>query len=351
MTFVGHKFKNDIQAQVPKIIISRQALEDQAIITDIATVEVGMLGAVEKLADGTLVVQRVYLIDQQVNAGTNEISTEGLGKLAVELGRNANPVIKADVNRLYYWFHSHHTMGVEPSGQDDTQVGLWKRNEAPFLIRAIGNKRGELKLDLFDFDKHYAVLDIEWAVEASSDSPRRAALQAEFDLKVKPLTWSGASQDWRRTSWSDGDDFKGYRPYKPWDEQEVPAWCSACRQEVTVERRQMFSMLTCPYKKKGCGVRAKMVPFTHLPSLGDTVAVIELEGTTSSTPVAPSGQEVLDHEEHFCGAPHHSPPAETSVSSRFNAKDTYPAVAEILEGAEQAPSTQVKPDPQAPRGP
>ena len=105
--------------------------------------EVGWMGYVTKIGHDYL-VEEIFLPEQIVSAAETDISPDAMATLTLEL-------IKRDMDpeKMIYWGHSHVNMGVSPSGQDETQIDLMLQN-APVFIRAIHNKRGEGKVDVFD---------------------------------------------------------------------------------------------------------------------------------------------------------------------------------------------------------
>ena len=54
--------------------------------------------------------------------------------------------------------HSHVNMGVGPSGQDDSMILEFKTRD--FFIRGIFNKKGDIKMDIYDFKNNIKYLDV-----------------------------------------------------------------------------------------------------------------------------------------------------------------------------------------------
>ena len=55
-------------------------------------------------------------------------------------------------NNMRVWGHSHVNMSTSPSGQDDKQMETFLENENNFFIRIIGNKKGDFKIDIYDYE-------------------------------------------------------------------------------------------------------------------------------------------------------------------------------------------------------
>ncbi len=101
--------------------------------------EVGWFGTVEKNGNMYLITD-IFVPKQTVTGAETDILPEDLADI-VELVE--------DPEQLYYWGHSHVSMGVGPSGQDEDQTSEYLEHLDVF-IRGIYNKRGESKVDVYD---------------------------------------------------------------------------------------------------------------------------------------------------------------------------------------------------------
>lgn len=169
---------------LPKVVISATALNKMFIYTSEVNDEVGWLGTVEKRGNVYRITD-TYLFEQQVHGATTEISPEGLAKFGEELLERPDGM---DIwNSMQMWGHSHVNMGVFASGQDDTQMEEFSKNGYPFFIRLICNKKGDMKIDLFDYDAGLTYLDVAWTKEEQAETiPFRNAIE-ELYLQIEEL--------------------------------------------------------------------------------------------------------------------------------------------------------------------
>lgn len=105
--------------------------------------EVGWLGTVRTL-DGGYLIDRIYVPKQQVSGTETDIDQDAMAALTEELFAAG-----LDPGTLFYWGHSHVNMGVSPSGQDERQVRDYLES-CPIFIREIRNKKGDVKVDVYD---------------------------------------------------------------------------------------------------------------------------------------------------------------------------------------------------------
>src|SRR5690606_38028013 len=86
----------------------------------------------------------------------------------------------------------HVNMGVTPSGQDDLQMKTFKDGGHDWFIRLIANKKGEMKLDIYDYNAGVAYIDVPW-MELLSEEER--AIQNRIDLLYAELDLLQAERD------------------------------------------------------------------------------------------------------------------------------------------------------------
>lgn len=166
---------------IPKVIISDIALQKMFVYTSEVADEVGWLGTVEQLPDNTYMISDTYLFEQQVHGATTEISPEGLMEFGMKLLEQPDG---ADIwNKMQMWGHSHVNMPISPSGQDDKQMQEFSGNGYPFFIRLICNKKGDMKLDFYDYENGFEFHDIPWVREVKENpiQKRIDELLAEID--------------------------------------------------------------------------------------------------------------------------------------------------------------------------
>lgn len=164
---------------VPLIFITKKALAKMQLFIENCSEEVGWLGTAKK--EGKFItIEDMYLFDQEVHSTTTEITPEGLGIFAEKLLQEENGM---EVwNNLKVWGHSHVRMGVTPSGQDNKQMETFAEGGHDWFIRIIGNKNGDMKLDLYDYSQGIIYENIPWgelrSAEEETIAKRIAELQA-----------------------------------------------------------------------------------------------------------------------------------------------------------------------------
>lgn len=209
-----------LQTSVPSVIISKIALTKMKLFVDKCADEIGWLGTAIR-EDKLVYIDDVYLFDQEVHSTTTEITPEGLSDFAVEVLEMPNGM---EVwNNLRVWGHSHVQMGVSPSLQDDNQMETFKEGGHPWFIRIIANKKGELKIDMYDYEHSLIYLDLPWeGVESEEEEAihdKIALLYEELDkyqddfvkifdeeitddmkLKVRKKAWGAKNSNWSNKS-------------------------------------------------------------------------------------------------------------------------------------------------------
>lgn len=168
---------------VPYILIESQALHKMFQYVDGCADEIGWLGTAYREGK-EITIKDVYLFDQDVHGTTTEITPEGLSDFAMELMQQPDGV---EVwNNLKMWGHSHVNMGVTPSGQDDLQMQTFQQGGHDWFIRLIANKKGELKVDLYDYTTGVIYLDLPWEAleDFQEEQLRTQIVQLEQQLEA-----------------------------------------------------------------------------------------------------------------------------------------------------------------------
>lgn len=155
-----------LQTKAPKVYINRDALTKMEIYVDSCSDEIGWLGTAYKDKD-KYYIEDVMLFEQDVHGTTTEITPEGLEEFGSKLLEEEDGVEKW--NKIRVWGHSHVNMGVTSSGQDDDQMETFSCNGLDWFIRIIANKRGEMEIDVYNFEtgviyknvKYYGLLDVD----------------------------------------------------------------------------------------------------------------------------------------------------------------------------------------------
>jgi hypothetical protein len=201
--FRPHDFKTKVLG-APTITIDQGAYDDMWHLVDEVKLEVGWLGVVEQKSFLEFHIKEIFLIEQDVSAAMTELDETGLAKLYERLLDQPNGVDK--VNALRFWGHSHVNMETSPSGQDETQMDLFKKNECNWFIRGIFNKHGKAQFDVFYFDLGISFRDVEWKlVRVVGHDPRRDYWKGEITAKVKEKVYTAAPYK--------GGGYTGYGAY------------------------------------------------------------------------------------------------------------------------------------------
>lgn len=153
-----------IERCIPKIIIDKNALIKMEIYINSTNNEIGWLGTAFKEGDN-IFIKDVFLFEQEVHSTTTEITPEGLAKFAEDLLAQPNGV--EIWNSVKVWGHSHVNMSVHPSGQDNTQMETFADGKHDWFVRIIGNKKGEMRVDLYYFDQGIAYKDLPFTERVS----------------------------------------------------------------------------------------------------------------------------------------------------------------------------------------
>lgn len=146
---------------VPCVIISSVAMNKMRIYVNESEDEIGWLGFVEKVDETTYNISDVMLFEQEVHSSTTEISPENLVTIGTELIKSGNDGVKK-VNSLRLWGHSHVDMSVNPSGQDNDQMDIFKENNCDWFVRIIANKKSQLKVDVFNYKSGLDFINVPW---------------------------------------------------------------------------------------------------------------------------------------------------------------------------------------------
>lgn len=146
--------------RIPTIFITPQALEDMRAIVGLCTIEISWFGTVTEFEDGDFLIEEIYLPEQECSAVETEATEEGMAK-AMEMVIMAHEGDPFAVDRLRFWGHSHVNMGTSPSGQDNAQIKELAQG-APYMIRGILNKKGQMEFSIHRFDIGLTFQDVPW---------------------------------------------------------------------------------------------------------------------------------------------------------------------------------------------
>lgn len=173
--------KTDVKCiETPVVSFTSEALMKMKIYTKEVNDEVGWLGTVRKIDERLYMVDDVFLFHQNVHGTTTEITPEGLSEFAEEILKEENGIEKW--NNMKLWGHSHVNMGVSPSDQDEKQFEELKKN-ADFFLRVITNKKGDIKVDVFEGNFIYLNVDIQEETSVEKQRLYELIFQAENQIK------------------------------------------------------------------------------------------------------------------------------------------------------------------------
>lgn len=192
--------KLEVNCTTPKILVPPRIAADITRIVKLVAVEVGWYCAVRRLPGQTYLLYDIYLPKQKVSGVTNEFDESDLGEWQTGLAMKGNEGEQLANDFQLCWMHSHHTMVTEPSVQDDEQCKEAGAHGAPFIIRGIANKEGEIRFDIFYFGElHITFLKLPWELDANHicDIPPSIDWEAEIKSKVelKPLVRPKAQEE------------------------------------------------------------------------------------------------------------------------------------------------------------
>jgi len=140
--------------KIPEFYISDIANEKITyIIKKMGGKEVAWLGIVQETEPNSYLLEDILIPRQESTATTVEIREEFLAEFMMNILSEEGGENK--YNKIRLWGHSHHSMGVSPSAQDDTQFDTFIQQFGaeeinPFFFRMICNNKDDIRLDMYD---------------------------------------------------------------------------------------------------------------------------------------------------------------------------------------------------------
>ena len=150
-----------IKGYEPKVFIEIKALNKMNEYIRQSNDEIGWLGTATK-KNNNYTIHDVFLFEQEVHSTTTEITVEGLNNFSMEILKERDGI--NIWNNMKLWGHSHVNISTSPSGQDDKQMEIFTQNANDFFIRIIGNKKGSMKIDIWDYDKGIIYENLEYDI-------------------------------------------------------------------------------------------------------------------------------------------------------------------------------------------
>lgn len=141
--------------------MSQDAYDDMMHITRATDKEVAWFAEVDHYEDeDTFLVRDVFLPHQQTSSATTEIEPEHLEQLIVEFLETRGDEAYA---KMRCWGHSHHTMGITPSSQDDQMIDMLAKDAGQPFIAIRTNHRRDMAVDIA-YPGLYTITDIDFYV-------------------------------------------------------------------------------------------------------------------------------------------------------------------------------------------
>lgn len=147
--------------KAPHVYITKLAYNKMIQYTNNCNDEIGWLGTAIK-EDDVYIIEDTFLFKQETHSTTAEITTEGLGEFAMDILQREDGM---DIwNNMRVWGHSHVNMATSPSSQDDKQMLVFEESDHDFFIRIITNKKGDLRLDVYDYKLGIAYEELPYMI-------------------------------------------------------------------------------------------------------------------------------------------------------------------------------------------
>lgn len=206
------------KANVPNVRFDITAWEKIQFIVDHESMEIGWFGTVDHdPKSNTYVITDIFITEQKRHGATCEQSAKGLNELTSEIIRDLSLSSEEKRNRLNtfnFWGHSHVNMGVSPSCEDIANAKRFAGKD--FLITGIFNKKGDVRLDFWDFKNnlHYTELPVRKRWHLSDETVTK--IISDINTKVKEITFESPytqKHSYYGVNWAKPqDDFSN--PYK-----------------------------------------------------------------------------------------------------------------------------------------
>jgi len=139
----------------PTVFFAAAALAKVQYIVATCSTEAAWLGLVDELDSGDFLITDVFVPEQEVSAAAADIDA---GAIAKKVHRD-----NIDDTKIRYHGHSHVNMHVEPSGVDQHHMEDYLEH-FEYIIRTISNKKGEMRVDLFDKRSGFTYQNIGYTI-------------------------------------------------------------------------------------------------------------------------------------------------------------------------------------------
>ncbi len=178
-----------------KIQVEAEAMQKLWLWTDFAKGEVSCLGLVDEVVSTdtgrttALVVTDFFLVKQQCTYEETEMDLQSVAELITNLESKG-----INSSKLRCWAHSHGSMSVFWSGQDESCISGLANNE--WLLSLVVNKRRDtqMRLDLFH-PAHLYLADVQWDTKFPTVDGLAEECFDEFKAKVRETTFLKRTRD------------------------------------------------------------------------------------------------------------------------------------------------------------
>ena len=172
-----------------KIQVEATAMQKLWLWTDFARGEISCLGLVDEVVSTdtgrttALVVTDFFLVKQQCTNEETDMDVADVARLISELETKG-----IDSRKLRCWAHSHGSMAVFWSGQDESCISGLANNE--WLLSLVVNKRRDAQMRLDQYHpSHMYIPDVQWEVKYPLVDGLAEACFDEFKAKVRETTF------------------------------------------------------------------------------------------------------------------------------------------------------------------
>ncbi|MCB9368892.1 MAG: hypothetical protein H6507_07300 [Calditrichaeota bacterium] len=189
-----------------KIQVEATAIQKLWLWTDMAKGEVSCLGLVDEVVNAdtkritALVVTDFFLVKQNCSYDETDMDIADVAKLITELESKG-----IDSRKLRCWAHSHGSMSVFWSGQDETWISGLANGE--WLLSLVVNKKRDaiMRLDQYH-PSHIYLADVVWETKFPPVDGLAEACYSEFKAKVQEVAFVPRNRDYGPASLRDAKE-------------------------------------------------------------------------------------------------------------------------------------------------
>lgn len=203
----------------PAMIISHEDLQKIRHIVDIAPKEAQWFCRMEKIESASRIFYRIYemyIPEQYCSAAEVESDPQMMYKFYKELKEEHGVEATNDImSNLTVWCHSHHNMGVSPSGQDIKQFGenienANLANQKVPQVMLIFNKKDKYHCKIHDFDLGITFQNLPLLTQEYDFSDVDAQAKLKFKKKKVAKSTKSSKKSIYSKNQSQSWDFLGW---------------------------------------------------------------------------------------------------------------------------------------------